>query len=327
MSGNETLDFLIVGGGPAGLTASLYLARYRRNVVVFDSGESRASLIPESHNYPGFPNGISGSGLQQTLRKQADAYGVKMVCKRIDDLKREAPGFVATFDGGQVKARFVLLATGIIDKSPWLPGLNEAIADGSIRYCPVCDGYEATDQRIGVLGHSSDASSKAKFLRTYSNEVILLSLDDRTVCADREAGVRVAGPVAAVERSEAGIRALLQNGQTLAFDVIYPALGCNVRSELATALGAKTNDVGCLEVDDHQRTTVAGIYAAGDVVSDLHQIAVGTGHPAIAATRWTCFAEPAGSLRALSASILPRRRYSSASGMNFMAHLRFFQFG
>lgn len=207
-----------------------------------------------------------------------------MVRKRIIDLKQEPPAFVATFDGGWVKAQFVLLATGIIDKNPRLPGLNEAIADGLIRYCPVCDGYEATDQRIGVLGHSSDAWSKAKFLRTYSNEVTLLSLDDRAVCADRDAGVRVAGPVIAIERSEAGIQAIMRDGQTLALDVIYPALGCNVRSEMATALGAKTNNVGCLEVDDHQRTTVDGIYAAGDVVSDLHQIAVGTGHAAIAAT-------------------------------------------
>ena len=78
--------------------------------------------------------------------------------------------------------------------------------------------------------------------------------------------------------------AVLQGGQTLSFDVVYPALGCGVRSELAVALGAKTNDVGCLEVDAHQQTTVDGVYAAGDVVSDLHQIAVATGHAAIAAT-------------------------------------------
>ena len=77
---------------------------------------------------------------------------------------------------------------------------------------------------------------------------------------------------------------MLRGGQTLSFDVVYPALGCEVRSELASGLGAKTNNVGCLEVDSHQRTTVAGIYAAGDVVSDLHQIAVATGHAAIAAT-------------------------------------------
>jgi thioredoxin reductase (NADPH) len=286
----ESFDCLIIGGGPAGLTAAVYLARYRRRIVLFDAAESRASLIPKSHSYPGFPEGVSGHGLLRALRKQAQAYGVQMVGARITDLRREDGEFVATSSGHKIKARFVLLATGIVDESPNLPGLDEAVAKGSIRYCPVCDGYEAFDQRIGVLGYSEDASSKARFLRTYSNDVTLLSLDEHggqdteTARSLHEAGIKVAGPVGAIEHSVDGIRATLRGGQTLSFDVVYPALGCGVRSELASALGAKTYDVGCLEVDSHQRTTVDGIYAAGDVVSDLHQIAVATGHAAIAAT-------------------------------------------
>lgn len=286
----EPYDCLIIGGGPAGLTAAVYLARYRRRIVLFDAGESRASLIPKSHNYPGFPEGVSGPGLLRALRMQAQAYGVQMIGARITELKREGGEFAATSGGQEIKARFVLLATGIVDESPDVPGLDEAVAEGSIRYCPVCDGYEAIDQRIGVLGHGEDAASKARFLRTYSNDVTLLSLDERggedpeTARSLCEAGIKVAGPVGAIEHSAEGMRAVLRAGQTLSFDVVYPALGCRVRSELAYGLGAKTNDVGCLEVDSHQRTTVAGIYAAGDVVSDLHQIAVATGHAAVAAT-------------------------------------------
>jgi len=251
-------------GGPAGLTAAVYLARYRRRIILFDGGDSRASLIPKSHNYPGFPGGVSGAGLLQALRKQAQAYGVQMVGARVTELKREGEGFTATSGGQEIKARFVLLATGIVDESPDVPGLDEAVAKGSIRYWPVCDGYEATDQRIGVLGHGEDASSKARFLRTYSNDVTLLSLDggggkDETARSLSEAGIKVAGPVGAIEHSGEGMRAVLRGGQTLSFDVVYPALGCGVRSELASTLGAKTNDVGCLEVDSHQRTTVDGI--------------------------------------------------------------------
>jgi thioredoxin reductase (NADPH) len=286
-AGPEPYDCVIIGGGPAGLTAAVYLARYRRRIVLFDGGGSRAALIPESHNYPGFPEGVSGPGLLRALRKQAETYGVTLISAAITELKREGGEFTAKFGEQQVQSRFVLLATGIVDESPDLPGIKEAIANGSIRYCPVCDGYEATDQRIGVLGHGQDASSKAKFLRTYSSDVTLLSLDDKneeTAKSLREAGVKVAGPISHIEHGEDDVRAVLQGGQTLSFDVVYPALGCGVRSELVVAMGAKTNDVGCLEVDAHQRTTVDGVYAAGDVVSDLHQIAVATGHAAIAAT-------------------------------------------
>ena len=133
-----------------------------------------------------------------------------------------------------MKARFVLLATGIVDESPDVPGLDEAVAKGSIRYCPVCDGYEAADQRIGVLGHGEDASSKARFLRTYSSDVTLLSLDERgsgnteTARSLREAGIKMAGPVRAIEHSADGMRAVVRGGKVLLFDVIYPALGCGV---------------------------------------------------------------------------------------------------
>jgi thioredoxin reductase (NADPH) len=283
----QLYDCVIIGGGPAGLTAAVYLARYRRRIVLFDGGGSRAALIPESHNYPGFPEGVSGPGLLRALRKQVETYGVPVISAPIMELKREGGGFTARYREQQVQSRFVLLATGIVDKSPDLPGIKEAIENGSIRYCPVCDAYEATDQRIGVFGHGEDASGKAKFLRTYSKDVTLLSLDDQneeTAKSLREAGVKVAGPVAHIEHGGDDIRAVLKSGRSLSFDVIYPALGCGVQSELAVALGAKTNDVGCLEVDAHQRTTVDGVYAAGDVVSDLHQIAVATGHAAIAAT-------------------------------------------
>ena len=114
----EPYDCLIIGGGPAGLTAAVYLARYRRRIVLFDAGESRASLIPESHNYPGFPGGISGPGLLGALRKQTATYGVRQISARVTELKREGVGFAATFAEQEIKARFILLATGIVDESP-----------------------------------------------------------------------------------------------------------------------------------------------------------------------------------------------------------------
>jgi thioredoxin reductase (NADPH) len=283
------LDCLIVGGGPAGLTAAIYLARYRRNVIVFDSGESRAALIPESHNYPGFAHGISGRKLLSVLTGQAEDYGVRIVRSRVTSLMRKENGFVGVHDSGEVAARLALLATGIVDVNPNVEDLEEAISEGSIRYCPVCDGFEATDRRIAVFGSGDDASAKARFLRTYSKDVTLLSQSTGPLKAAEEQSAlkndyAIEGPVVGeLMRSQQGIRAGL-GSRHLDFDIVYPALGCDVRSDLASALGAATTDIGCLKVDGHQRTSIEGLYAAGDVVSDLHQIAVATGHAAVAAT-------------------------------------------
>jgi len=281
------LDCLVVGGGPAGLTAAIYLARYRRSVTVYDTGHSRAALIPKSHNYPGFPTGISGAELLARLAQQVAFYEVPIVRAWITSLNKTREGFVATSREGEVKARTVLLATGIVDIAPQMDGLDEAVSRGLVRYCPVCDAFEATDRRIAVLGASDAAIGEAKFLRNYSNNVTLLwqpgsGPDDRKDLDD--AGVVVATQPRELKMRDQNIWVTTNEGEK-SFDVLYPALGCKVRSDLAVKLGAATGETDCLKVDEHQCTTVAGVFAAGDVVSDLHQIAVSAGHAAVAATR------------------------------------------
>jgi thioredoxin reductase (NADPH) len=282
----QPLDCLIVGGGPAGLTAAIYLARYRRNVVVCDGGDSRAAAIPESHNYPGFAHGVSGVELLRRLAEQARTYGVRIERTQVTSLSRSGPGFVARHDRGEVAARYALLATGIVDLGPTIEGLDQAVSDGIVRYCPVCDAFEAIDRRIAVLGSDDAAAAKAAFLRTYSKDVTLLWERRPSSRIERQASENdfaLEGPVEELQRNGKGIRARIGSAW-LEFAIVYPAMGCDVRSALACSLGAATNEVGCIEVDSHQRSSVDGLYAAGDVVSDLHQIAVATGHAAVAAT-------------------------------------------
>jgi thioredoxin reductase (NADPH) len=281
-------DCIIIGGGPAGLTAAIYLARYHRRVALIDAGESRARLIPESRNYPGFPEGISGQQLLSNLALQARKYGVTIFSSAVQELARTESGFRAAYDGGQCDAPFVLLATGIVDKHPPADGLQEAISEGALRYCPVCDAFEATDKKIAVFGDGPDAAAKANFLRSYSSDVTWLrpgSSDPAPSSAKlmAEAGISTIKITGKLSRRGGGMEVETRDG-VLEFDVIYPALGCEVRSQIASQLGAEVTDVGCLVVDEHQQTTVEGLYAAGDVVSDLHQISVATGHAAIAAT-------------------------------------------
>jgi thioredoxin reductase (NADPH) len=288
----SAVDCLIIGGGPAGLTAAIYLARFRREILLVDDAQSRAELIPSSHNYPGY-RGISGRELLQTLRTQTAQYDVVQEKQTVTELNRKPNGtFAAGLKNGRtVFAKRVLLATGIVDHSPDVPGLKQVVDHGTIRFCPICDGYEALDRHIGVLGPAEHAAAKALFLRTYSRTITFLPTDDpKAVPASLEGELRAAGIVIAparvvdVEVEREQITAVMADGHRCTVDVLYPALGSTIRSGLALKLGARNSKAGGLIANARQQTSVRHLFAAGDVVSDLHQLSVATGHAAVAAT-------------------------------------------
>src|SRR6478609_4685650 len=267
----ERLDCLVIGGGAAGLSASIYFGRYRRRAVLVDDGGSRLRWIPRTRNVPGFPGGIEGPELLRRMQAQAAEYGVPAVGGRVRRLARAGDGFVAEGDGGQRwHARFVLLATGARDVPPEIDGLESALQCGQVRFCPICDGYETQGQRVAVLGKGRHGLREALFVAGFENEVTWLSMathDDvpaQDLAAARAAGVRLAASsprVIACSR-ERGVQVDLLDGQVLSFDTLYPALGLRHAHELATALGARAQRDGQLEVDAHQQTSVAGLYAA-----------------------------------------------------------------
>jgi thioredoxin reductase (NADPH) len=170
------LDCLVIGGGPAGLTAAVYLGRFLRSVCVADAGSSRAALIPLSHNYPGFL-GISGEELLHRLAKQAQMYGAHIIQEKITELKHEPGVFIAESGEGRFRARTVIIATGLVDKAPAMDDLNSAVRKGLVRYCPICDGLEAKDKRIGLIGDFEAVAKKALFLKTYSTQIMVFPSD------------------------------------------------------------------------------------------------------------------------------------------------------
>jgi thioredoxin reductase (NADPH) len=283
-------DCLVIGAGPAGLTAVTYLARYRRRVLVVDAGESRARWIPASHNCPGFPFGVAGNELLARYRAQAETHGVPFVRSRIESLARDGDGFEANAAGKSWRARTVVLATGIVDRLPDVEGVDQAIAAGSLRLCAVCDAYEARNEAIGVYASSIDEGlGHAMFLRTFSSNVSVLVPPGQTPNQQHHtraqgAGVALHSGVTDLRFGTDGCAAVLADGATLRLDTIYPVLGFDSGVGLATALGAATDDAGKLEVDDCMQTSVPNLFAAGDIVSGLNQIAVAVGHAAIVAT-------------------------------------------
>ncbi len=285
-------DCVIIGGGPAGLTAAIYLARFHLDIALFDSGASRAALIPCTHNHAGFPGGISGKELLARMREQAISFGVRSHDATVTAIEPHDDAFTVRTDTLVLEARTVLLATGVVNNRPTMDDAlhAEALAAGRLRYCPICDGYEVTDRRVGVIGTGTHGMREALFLRGYTRDVTLIApdaehmLDEECAAALDAAGVvRVDGPCGryAIEGDRLAFDTA---GGRLAFDSVYPALGSEIRSELALAAGARGTDDGCIVTDEHQRTTLPGLYAAGDVVRGLDQISHAMGQAGVAAT-------------------------------------------
>ncbi|MEO6092866.1 MAG: NAD(P)/FAD-dependent oxidoreductase [Novosphingobium sp.] len=285
-------DCVVVGAGPAGLTAAIYLARFNLRLRIVDAGNSRCATIPRTRNHAGYPEGIAGKALLALMREQAAAFGADVTDGVVEKIGKRGEQFFALVGDGELIARTVLLATGVVNNRPKIsPELHDvALSRGLLRYCPICDGYEVRDKRVAVIGTGARAYNEALFVRMYTKDLTLiapdgahaLSGDERARLARLGIGL-VDGPCETIRIERERIFVPAPGGE-LAFDTVYPALGSVIRSELARPLGAEMSEEGCLVIDEHQRTSVHGIYAAGDVSKGLDQISHAMGEAGVAAT-------------------------------------------
>lgn len=283
-------DAIVVGAGPAGLLAAVYLARFRRSVALIDAGQSRIARIPKSHNYPGFGDGVSGVAVRDMLQAQLARYAVDQIGAFVERAERREDGFHLQTGAGTLAARQLLLATGVTDIPPTMPHVREALEAGVLRYCPVCDAYEVIDKALGVYADGEAGIAEALYLRHFSADVTLFIAPGGQVISQAqrrrlaEAGVRWnEAPVESVRR-EGDHVVVMQAGGTAWCDTLYCALGVAVHSQLAQDLGAALDDAGYVRIDAHHATDVPRLYAAGDVSKGLNQIAVALGGAAIAAS-------------------------------------------
>jgi thioredoxin reductase (NADPH) len=287
------IECLIIGGGPAGLTAGTYLGRFRRRTVLVDDAKSRASWIPVTHNLPGFTGGISGPDLLGRMRAQCDLYGAERLGGRVERLTLDNAGrFRATVGAMEIVADRVLLATGGLDVQPELNGIGLAVHDGLVRYCPICDAFEAAGRRVALVAYGKCRIKEALLLRGYTADLTVLTFGKDIEITPEEhrlltdAGVQILrDPIARFSRRDEEIEAWPKHAEKpVLFDILYSALGTRIHFKLALDVGAAADEDGALIVDRHQRTTVPGLFAAGDVVQGLSQVAIASAHAAIAAT-------------------------------------------
>jgi thioredoxin reductase (NADPH) len=293
----DAWDCIVVGAGPGGWSAALYLARFRRRVLVLHDGCSRAARIPRTHNAPGFPDGVTGPELLERMQRHAQRYGAALREAEVVAVETAGPeaGFSLTLaDGERLGCRALVLATGLrLQQIPLPDDVHEAaIAAGVLRYCPVCDGFEHIGQRVAVIGCDGQGAAEALFLRTFSDDITLLPRNNDELSGEERARLESAGitvdprPVVRYAPSAEQFVVHVEGAVApLSFDVVYPALGCRQRNELAVMLGLEVDDTGSTHARSPFGTQVAGLYCVGDIVDGLDQISVAMGHGAVAATR------------------------------------------
>ncbi len=282
-------DVAVVGGGAAGLSAALVLARARRAVVVIDSGAPRNA--PAAH-LQGFlsRDGLPPAELLAAGREEVAGYGGQLVTDTVTNVRRaEQGGFeLSVADGRTLVAKRVLVTTGLRDELPDLPGVRERWGR-DLLHCPYCHGYEVRDQRLGVLGGTPDAVQHALLIRQWSSDVVFFThtgsptADEREQLTARAIGI-VNGPVRRVVVEDDRLQGLeLSDGRLITRDVVFVRPGFTPNSDLLAALGCATHENGWVEVDPTGRTTVPGVWAAGNAVNPRAQVITAAGEGSAAA--------------------------------------------
>ncbi|KAB1941393.1 NAD(P)/FAD-dependent oxidoreductase [Micromonospora sp. ALFpr18c] len=283
---DETYDVVVVGGGAAGLSAALALSRARRSVLVIDSGEPRNAPAGHVHNYLG-REGTPPGELLAIGRAEVAGYGGQFRTGRVEAASRDDDGFRLTLDDGSaVRARRLLVATGLTDELPDVPGLAQRWGR-DVLHCPYCHGWEVRDRRVGVLATGPMAAHQAEMWRQWSSDVLLLLHD--APAPDEETAERLAargvavvpGPVAALEVTGdalTGVR--LADGRVVALDAVVVGTRTTPRADLLVGLGLAPEEVTMGEhvigaqipADPTGATTVAGVWVAGNVADIRGQV-------------------------------------------------------
>jgi thioredoxin reductase len=287
------VDVIIVGAGPAGLEAAIVLGRCRRFVAVFDSGEYRNTRAQGVHCYLGH-EGIRPEELRRLGREALQRYEhVTLREARVVDARALQPGFsVALHDGTQVTCRKLLLATGVVDEIPQIPGLD-ALYGSSVFHCPYCDGWEHRDQALVVYGKGSNAPNAAGLaleLLQWSRDLLFCTdgpsgLDERTrLRLARHRIVLREEPIAELVGNTGKLESIrFKGGEQVPRDAVFFCTPQHQRSELPAKLGCAFTEDGAVNTDMHEATNVPGLYVAGDASRRAQFAIVSAGEGAMAA--------------------------------------------
>src|SRR5215213_5403225 len=293
---NELYDCIVIGAGPAGLSGSLFLARYLRRVLTFHHNSPRNEYAHGVHGFLGH-HGIRPNELLTKGRDEVTKHGgliIEACVTAVETISSEHFRVIAGADGAEEKVfdtRRLLLATGLRDLTPDCPGFREFYGS-SVHHCPDCDGYEVKDKRVAVMSHGKNSAAFAVNLLTWTKHVMLLSdqneisTTDRTKLAELGIAVRTEAIVGLEgdERARQLERVLFSEGEPLECDALFFSLGTKLATNFHETLGCRLDpECDLLWVDETQQTSVKGIYAAGDITPHSQLAVVAAAEGAMAA--------------------------------------------
>lgn len=304
-STRETLDALVVGGGPAGLSAATWLGRYRRSTAVVDAGHQRNLPADHAHGLLG-RDPTTAHQLLAEARAGLDQYPEVMLCHgTVTDLRRAEDGrFHARIDGTEVRAERVVLATGVTDRIPQVAGFHDHYGT-DVFHCLACDGFTARDQEVIVLGSGDQVPAYAAELLDWTDTVRIIaegagqdagegagqdagedagrttsraiSDEQRAVLGDHGIEVVDGVPAALIGAPGSLTGVQLTDGELVRGDKVFFSYGHDPSHDLARQLGCELDHEGRVVVNDFQLTSVDGVYAAGDLTPGLQLIPIAIG--------------------------------------------------
>jgi thioredoxin reductase len=283
------LDVVVIGGGPAGLSAALVLGRCRRSVVVCDAGRPRNAAARALHGYL-TRDGIPPLELLRLAREELLRYDVELRSVAVTDVRRTEPAYDVHLETGErLLARKVLVATGVRDHLPDIDGMAECYGV-SVHHCPYCDGWEERDRAIAVIGQGASGAGLALGMKTWSDRVVLctngrprLGREHRAQLAAHGVTV-VEARLARIEHTAGRAQALIgANGDRVPCDAVFFAAGQTLKSEFLGRLGCEITRKGTVKTDLRGETCVPGLYVVGDASRDVQFVIVAAAEGAKAA--------------------------------------------
>ena len=291
-NGNDLYDCIVIGAGPAGLSASLFLARYLHKTVTFHHNSPRNEYAHGVHGFLGH-HGIPPAELLARGRDEVTKHGGLIIEACVTAVEAVSPEHFRVFAGEEkvFESKRLLLATGLRDLTPDCPGFREFYGL-SVHHCPDCDGYEVKDKRVAVLSHDDNSMGFAANLLTWTRDLTFLSdgreilSSDRAKLDDLEIAIRTEVVTALEGDKQSGQlkRVIFSEGEPLECDALFFNLGTELATDFHKTLGCRlAPDCGLLWVDEDHQTSVKGVYAAGDVTPRSQLAVVAAAEGAMAA--------------------------------------------